>query len=121
MADILVIRSPGLNPARLPHRREKNIEIIVVDSKNSERLEVNSTKKNHSKNSFSNGPEYSRSIQRSNQKQNLNQNPRSNQKHKKINKKNNNNNESNTNKKEKSRRFTIGGKKNKTKKNRRYQ
>ena len=49
MADILVIRSPNLNPARLPLPKEKNIEIIVVDSKNSERVEVNSTKKNHSK------------------------------------------------------------------------
>jgi len=98
MPDKLVIGSPGLNPARLPLPKENNIKITVVDSKNIERVEVNSTKKNHSKNSFSNGPEYSISNQRSNQK--------SNKKHKKI------------NKKEKSRRFTIGGKKNKTKKNR---
>jgi hypothetical protein len=116
MVDILVIGSPGLNPARLPLPKEKNIKIIVVDSKNSERVEVNSTKQNHSINPFLNGPEYPISNQRSNQNSRSNQ--RSNQKLNKKHKKNNNNYESNKNKKEKSRRFTIGGKKNKTKKNR---
>jgi hypothetical protein len=45
MPDILVIRSPNFNSAGLPLPKEKNIGIVVVYSKNSERVEVNSTKK----------------------------------------------------------------------------